>query len=186
MGVFDDENLFSEENLVPVEEGQNLPAVNIESLNEKSLEILNQLIAESNAEKVKDLTYLFNLNQNKKTLARIDKLSTLQDLLVSQFSERLRERPDEISNQELMNALKTVQDILERGQKQTTEVAEAPLIQINQQTNSVNLDSQDFNGLSRDSREKVKRFMSQIIQGIASDPTNPIDMTDPSNGGKNE
>ena len=45
-----------------------LAVVNAEDLNKESLILINQLIAESNVEKTKDLTHLFNINQNKKTM----------------------------------------------------------------------------------------------------------------------
>ena len=77
-----------------------LTAVNAEDLNKESLTLINQIIAESDIEKTKDLTHLFNINQNKKTMVRIDKLSGLQDHLVDQFAKRVAERPDEISNKE--------------------------------------------------------------------------------------
>ena len=153
-----------------VEESTALVAIDTSSLNEESLDILNQIIAAEDAEKTKDLTYLFNLNQNKKTMVRIDRLSELQDKLVAQLSQRVTERPDEISNQELMQALKIVQDILERGTKQVVGQADQPLIQINQQTNSVNV-GDDAAGLNRDSRDKVKRAIMSILENV-KDATN--------------
>jgi hypothetical protein len=61
-----------------------LTIANTADLNKESLALINQIIAESDIEKTKDLTHLFNLNQNKKTMVRIDKLSGLQDNLVDQ------------------------------------------------------------------------------------------------------
>ena len=136
--------------------------LNTEALNKESLELINQLIAETDIEKTKDLTYLFNINQNKKTMARIDKLSGLQDDLVTQFAKRISERPDEISNKELMDGIKIVQDIIERGQKQVAGVEQTPLIQINQQTNSVNI-GEPTSSLNRESREKVKNAEFMIM-----------------------
>lgn len=144
--------------------------VNTNDLNRESLELINQIIAESNIEKTKDLTHLFNINQNKKTMIRIDKLSGLQDNLVDQFVKRIAERPDEISNKELMDGLKIVQDIIERGQKQVEGVNETPLIQINQQTNSVNIGDTSHSNLNRDSREKVKNAVLSLLNGLTSKP----------------
>jgi len=153
------------------EETTALVAIDTKGLNEESLEILNQLIAAEDAEKTKDLTYLFNINQNKKTMVRIDKLSSLQDNLVGLLSKRVTERPDEMSNQEVMQALKIVQDIIERGTKQVVGQADTPLIQINQQTNSVNVGDNTADGLSRESRDKVKRAIMSIIDNV-KDATN--------------
>lgn len=131
-------------------------------LNTESVKILNQLIQESDEKKVQDLTYLFNQNQAKKTLVRVDKLSELQDGLVNQFSRRITERPDQISNKELMDGIRIVQDIIERGTKQANNVEQPPLIQINQQTNSVNLGT-DGPDLNRESRERVKNAVLGLL-----------------------
>ena len=142
-----------------------LVAVDTSDLNAESLNILNQIIAAEDIDKTKDLTYLFNVNQNKKTMVRIDSLSNLQDKLVGLLSNRATERPDEMSNQEVMQALKVVQDIIERGTKQITGQNEQPLIQINQQTNSVNV-GDEAAGLNRDSRDKVKRAIMSILDNV--------------------
>ena len=142
-----------------------LVAVDTSNLNAESLDILNQIIAAEDIDKTKDLTYLFNINQNKKTMVRIDSLSNLQDRLVGLLSSRVTERPDEMSNQEVMQALKVVQDIIERGTKQVTGQNEQPLIQINQQTNSVNV-GDEAAGLNRDSRDKVKRAIMSILDNV--------------------
>lgn len=142
-----------------------LVAVDTSNLNAESLDILNQIIAAEDIDKTKDLTYLFNINQNKKTMVRIDSLSNLQDKLVGLLSNRVTERPDEMSNQEVMQALKVVQDIIERGTKQITGQNEQPLIQINQQTNSVNV-GDEAAGLNRDSRDKVKRAIMSILDNV--------------------
>ena len=142
-----------------------LTAVNAEDLNKESLTLINQIIAESDIEKTKDLTHLFNINQNKKTMVRIDKLSGLQDHLVDQFAKRVAERPDEISNKELMDGIRIVQDIIERGQKQVEEVEQTPLIQFNQQNNSVNI-GDDTTKLSKESRDRVKNAVLSLLSGL--------------------
>ena len=142
-----------------------LAIVNADNLNKESVALINQIIAESDIERTKDLTHLFNINQNKKTMIRMDKLSGLQDNLVDQWVRRVTERPDEISNKELMDGLKIVQDIIERGQKQIEGVNETPLIQINQQTNSVNIGDTSTN-LNRESRDKVKNAVLNFLQTI--------------------
>ena len=98
-------------------------------------------------------------------MVRIDSLSNLQDKLVGLLSNRVTERPDEMSNQEVMQALKVVQDIIERGTKQITGQNEQPLIQINQQTNSVNV-GDEAAGLNRDSRDKVRRAIMSILDNV--------------------
>lgn len=152
-----------------------LTIVNADDLNQESLSLINQIIAESDIEKTKDLTHLFNINQNKKTMIRIDKLSGLQDHLVDQFARRIAERPDEISNKELMDGIRIVQDIIERGQKQVEGVNQTPLIQFNQQNNSVNLGDSSTQ-LNKESRDRVKNAVLSLLSGLSKPlPNEPVD-----------
>lgn len=141
--------------------------VNTVSLNEESLALINQIIAEKDIEKTKDLTYLFNINQDKKTMVRMNKLNDLMDAITDQAYIRFTERPDEISNDDLVKTMKTVQDMIERGQKQVSGVGDSPLIQINQQTNEVNVGDSAAK-LSRDSRKKVENVISSLLKGLGA------------------
>ena len=136
------------------------------NLNEESLALIEQIIAEKDEQKARDLTHLFNNNQNKKTMVRINKLSDLLDTITDQALLRFTARPDEISNKELFDGLKIVQDLIERGQKQVSGGVEAtPLIQVNQQTNEVNIGGVGSN-LNRDSRERVKSAVMDLLNSL--------------------
>jgi hypothetical protein len=140
---------------------------NITSLNEESKKLIERLIAETDEQKARDLTYLFNANQNKKTMVRVNKLSDLLDTITDQALARFTTRPDEISNKELFDGLKVVQDLIERGQKQVSGAGETPLIQFNQQTNEVNIGGSPST-LSRDSRERVKTAVLGLLNSLNS------------------
>ena len=100
-------------------------------------------------------------------MARVDKLSELLDTITDQALVRFTNRPDEISNKELFDGLKVVQDLIERGQKQVSGAGEAPLIQVNQQTNEVNIGGTASN-LNRDSRERVKAAVISLLNNITT------------------
>lgn len=138
----------------------------IQSLSDESKQLLDSLLAETDERKAKELTQLFNANQNKKTMVRVSKLSDLLDTITDQALARFTARPDEISNKELFDGLKVVQDLIERGQKQVSGANDTPLIQVNQQTNEVNIGT---NTLSRESRERVKSAVLALIGGIAQE-----------------
>ena len=135
-------------------------------LNQESLSLIEKIISEADEQKVKDLTCLFNANQNKKTMVRVNKLSDLLDTITDQALVRFTARPDEISNKELFDGLKIVQDLIERGQKQVSGVNETPLIQVNQQTNEVNIGGA-ASTLNRDSRERVKSAVMGLLDSLA-------------------
>ena len=146
--------------------------VNNANLNQESLVLLNKIIDEQDEDKTRDLTYLFNVNQNKKTMVRMDKLSGLQDELVDQFVKRIANRPDEISNKELMDGLKIIQDIIERGQRQISGADQPqPMIQLNQQNTSINVGTEGKE-LNRESRERVKNAVLGLLQGLTA-PVSP-------------
>lgn len=147
------------------------------TLNDESKALIEQIIAETDEQKVRDLTHLFNANQNKKTMARVNKLSDLLDTITDQALERFTARPDEISNKELFDGLKTVQDLIERGQKQVAGAGETPLIQINQQNNEVNVGGSTSN-LNRDSRERVKSAVLSLLDSITNKPNIPVNTDD--------
>lgn len=152
--------------------GNTALAVQPISLNEESMRLIEQLIVETDEQKTRDLTYLFNANQNKKTIVRVNKLSDLLDKITDQALTRFTARPDEISNKELFDGLKVVQDLIERGQKQVSGVGEMPLIQVNQQNNEVNIGNSS-NNLNRESRERVKSAVLSLLDSLtAKNPEN--------------
>lgn len=148
-------------------ETTDVAVLSLTKLNDEAKTLIEQLISETDEQKTKDLTHLFNANQNKKTMVRVDKLSNLLDTITDQALARFTARPDEISNKELFDGLKIVQDLIERGQKQVSGAGETPLIQFNQQTNEVNI-GDTTSTLSRDSRERVKAAVLGLLGDLAS------------------
>ena len=78
-----------------------LSAVSKEKIKKESQEILAKIIEETDYTKTKDLTVLFNINQTKKTMARVNKLNELLDVITDNAIQRFTEKPDNFSNQEL-------------------------------------------------------------------------------------
>lgn len=150
---------------------------NKEILNKEALQIIDKVIIEQDPAKTKDLTYLFNANQNKKAMIRVNKLGELLDTMTDQALTRFTKKPDEISNQELLQGMKVVQDIIDKGQKQISGVSEVPLIQINQQNNELNIgDGQTT--LSKESRDKVKNAVMSLLANIETKEATPADLKD--------
>lgn len=173
----------------PSIEGSNNALTVGNKLDAEALEIINKIVVEQNPNKTKDLTYLFNQNQTKKTMIRVNKLNELMDLVTDQAIDRFKDRPDNISNAELLQAMKVVQDTIERGQKQITGVNEQPLIQINQQTNKVNLSGPE--NMPKESRDRIRGavmdFLGQLAPTIKdSTDTTVIDVSAESEETKDE
>lgn len=176
---FDDVTDNKDTQITPVSEENGIIKVDTSSLNAESLSLINQIIAEQDQQKAKDLTYLFNQNQNKKTIVRVNKLNDLLDVLTDQAMARFTTRPDEISNADLMSGMKLIQDIIERSTKSVNGVAEQPLIQINSQHNEVNVGTGETDKLGRDSRERVKNAVLGLLKGLAdSNVIEPVEITE--------
>ena len=172
------------ESMLPDIKSESLPAAgtstewqNKDILNKEALQIIDKVIIEQDPAKTKDLTYLFNANQNKKAMIRVNKLGELLDTMADQALTRFTKKPDEISNQELLQGMKVVQDIIDKGQKQISGVSEVPLIQINQQNNELNI-SDGQTALSKESRDKVKNAVMSLLAKIETKEATPADFKD--------
>ena len=153
------------------ESGTELVQADTANLAKESIVILNQIIAEQDPAKTKDLTYLFNQNQNKKTMARMNKLNDLVDTLVDKFIDRANNRPDEMTTTEIINGMKTASDLIDKGQKSINSEPEfAPLIQINSQDNSVNVAGSDdaASKLSKESKDRVTNVIRGLLSRLAA------------------
>lgn len=163
-----EENSNSNQEIIPVSPKSLTESKEV--LNQEALEIISQIVAENDEAKTKDLTFLFNQNQNKKAMIRVNKMGELLDMIADQTMSRFANRPDEISNQELLQGLKVIQEIVDKGQKQLNTPVDTPLIQVNQQNNEINL-GEATTSLNRESREKVKNAVMSILAGMTSSTT---------------
>lgn len=150
-----------------------LATINTDDLQAEAISIINELVAEKDISKTKDLTYLFNVNQNKKAMVRANKLSDLLDVLTDTTIQRVTKAPDNLSNDDLNKLLKTVSELIQKSQEQINRQDEAPLIQINQQNNEVNM--AEGKGLNRESRDKVKNAVMALLKDMASGNTKSVD-----------
>lgn len=149
------------------EQGADTRLLDLAVLNDQTQTLLQHLISTTDLQQTKDLTYLFNINQNKKTTVRISKLNSLLDLITDQALRRLRTRPDQISNKQLLDSLRIVQTSIQNSQRQVAGELEAPapFIQINNQTNEVNIGNTAAS-LDRDSRNRVKTAVLGILKNL--------------------
>ena len=72
------------------------------TLSAESQRLVGELTFERDRQKMQAIEQQFNDIQRKKQLARVSKLSDVQDMLTDQFFQRISQRPDEISNKEMM------------------------------------------------------------------------------------
>ena len=130
-------------------------------LDNHTQKLAQDIIDEQDISKIKDLTYLFNLNQAKKNVARILKLNSLLDKVSDEMIQRVERRPGEFSNSDLLNFLQVTQSSIDRSNKSLNLVDETPAIQLNQ----VNINVEE-SMLDRESRNKVTEAVKQILSKL--------------------
>lgn len=122
--------------------------------------IEQKILNEEDPQELQELIDIFNLNLKKKDIIRSAKLSEVQDKIVEQMSKRVELRPDEFSNSDLLNYHKIVQDTLSKSDN-TLNSINIPNIQINQQINMNNSDSDNFD---KESRKRILDTVNNILE----------------------
>lgn len=135
--------------------------------------LVNDILNEKDPKKVKDLTYLFNIAQTKKSVLRAVNLNNLLDKVNNQMEERLTKRADQFSNKDLLDYMDKMTGALEKAQKQVQDVDPTPAIQINQQ--NINLGEA---GLSRESRQNVMDAVASILKRLNEEPLEESETTE--------
>ena len=140
-------------------------------LQNKTDELVNQILAEDDVNKVKDLTHLFNVACVKKDIIRVKTLDNLYDTVISKVAERFEKRPDEFSNSDLISYLQATQNALDKAKKSASSVDETLAI-VQQQNNQVNINIGDSEKLTRESRDKVIDAIDAFLKRVKNESVN--------------
>ena len=130
-----------------------------ETLAMQSHQVVEDMIATADMEKVKDLTHMFNLLQAKKNALRMLKMGELVDLTAEQMMKRLRDKPDEFSHADLVNYLNATQGAMDKISKGLGTVDELPVIALQQNNVTLNMDSP----IDDSSRERITDVVRAIL-----------------------
>lgn len=132
-----------------------------DELNTKVEKIAKDIVIQDDPDEIKKLVQQFNLAHTKKQILRSLTYDQLLDSITDQMKERVTLRGDQFSNKDLLDYLNTMNNGIEKAQKQFTDVESIPKIQINQQNNiTVN------ETLDRESRERVLSVVNALMQNI--------------------
>ena len=152
----------------------NLSAIDTTEINEKVTSLVNQVLEEPDVSKTKDLISLFNWNMSKKNMLRILKLNNLYDDVTDQMIKRFEYKPDQFSNDDLLNYMKTVQGAITSSSKMIEEMEE-PAPAIIQNNTQINVNVGD--SFSRESRERILAAIQATLQA-AQTTDNSVESTD--------
>lgn len=128
-------------------------------------ELSDRILNETDIEQFDKMKNLFDLNMKKKEIIRLNKLSDLQDLTVEEMSNRLQKRSGEFSNQDLLGYFKTIQESISKSDTSLDGIDVASIKVIQNQLN-INMNNED--GLSRESKNKVIEAIRSILDKSTS------------------
>ena len=148
-----------------------------EEVKQADIDLITQIVGESDTEKLKDLTNLFNAFQVKRNILRVNALNDVQDRLVQQMRDRLDKFPDNFSNGDIALWAKTVQSALDSTQGKIKEVESMPTI-VHQNNTQVNINVED--SLNRESRERILNALQLILSSNSGDNESTDLLTDES------
>lgn len=133
--------------------------VNTLPLEQSTRDIQDKIINENDPDEIKKLINQFNLNLAKKNILRVDKLDELKDLITAQIGERIKNRPGEFSNRDLIDYLSSLENSIEKANKTIKGVDEMPAIQFNQ----VNVTNNGVDSLSKESKENIIKAVQALM-----------------------
>lgn len=148
------------------EELKTTEELNLVPLDTQTREVAQQILDETDVDKVKDLTNLFNLYSQKRNVMRVVKMNHLLDKVTDKVVERFEKTPDNFSNDDLIRYMQVTENAIDRANKQLNLVDDTPAIQL-QQNNQVNVNIID--GVDRESRERIAMAVKAMLMKASGD-----------------
>ena len=163
--------------MISEEENKDLaPKDAISTIKEKDTELISQIVEETDVDKLKDLTHLFNAFQTKRKILRLNALNDVQDALVKQMKDRLEIYPNNFDNADISSWMKVVQQTIDSEIKHVDEIKDIPSITYQNNT-QININN-NGESLSRESREKITEILQQILESNNIRDVSEIDTTE--------
>ena len=143
------------------------------SLQKQDQALIDDIVEETDVDKLKDLTHLFNAFQAKRQVLRVNALNEVQDALIEQMVRRLKETPHNFDNKDIANWMKVVQLAMDSSQKNIEGIDTIPAITY-QQNNQLNIHVDAASQLSKDSRDKITSIIQQIMNSTNNTGSTPV------------
>lgn len=148
--------------------------LSLAGINTDIQDIAQKVLDESDTSKTKELIALFNWNLSKKNVVRSLKLNDLYDDITDQMVKRVTSKPDQFSNSDLLDYMKTVQGAIAHADKAIDSIQEPPaIIQNNTQVNINVVDSFD-----RESRARILAAVQATLKAASAQPQDYEDKTE--------
>ena len=134
--------------------------VNTSQVDTAITDVANQVLAESDPDKAKNLISLFNWNMSKKNVARILKLNELYDNVTDHMVTRLATKSDQFTNSDLLDYMKVIQGAIDTSTKNLTQTEEPPVIVQNNTQVNINMADQ----FDREAKERILAAIQATLQ----------------------
>lgn len=147
--------------------------VNTSQVDTAITDVANQVLAESDPDKAKNLISLFNWNMSKKNVARILKLNELYDNVTDHMVTRLVTKSDQFTNSDLLDYMKVIQGAIDTSTKNLTQTEEPPVIVQNNTQVNINMTDQ----FDREAKERILAAIQATLQSAqqkVSEENEPI------------
>lgn len=151
---------------------ENTQLMQTEDIDNKTVDLANKILNEDDFDETKKMIQLFNLNQSKKNVIRLLKLSKLLDSIYDQMISRVEGRPGEFSNEDLIKYVNTIITAIDKANKSLDLVQEAPAISVGQ-INIVNTGE----SFDRESRERILNAVDKVLMRAKEAGINVDDYT---------
>lgn len=139
--------------------------VNPGALDQQIASTAQQILNETDPDKVKDLTALFNLDAKKRNVVRILKMHHLLDEVTDQVIARFEKTPDNFSNEDLIKFMQVTENSIDKATKTLEQVDQIPAIQLNQ-NNQVNINMGP--NFDRESRQRITDKVAEVLKKLSS------------------
>ncbi len=140
-------------------------SIDTTNIDSKNKDIAQKILDAEDLDELKDLTALFNINNQKRNALRILKMNNLLDDVTDNIIQRFEKNPHNFSNDDLLKYLQVTENAIDRATKNLNMVEETPAIQM-MQNNQVNININD--GLDRESRLRVTDTVKQILNKLST------------------
>lgn len=144
------------------------PKGNPISLKSSSSQILNKITNAESVDELREFTKLFHLSLAKQEASRALTQSELLDLILLQAAERIKKRPDEMSNKDLLDYMNAFQTSLDKTTKTLDDkIDNAPALSVTQNNQEININIGDGKTMSIDdkSRARILEVVNSITKG---------------------
>lgn len=150
--------------------------INTSQVDDTIVGIANQVLAEEDPNKAKDLISIFNWNMSKKNVARILKLNELYDNVTDHMVTRLTTKSDQFTNSDLLDYMKVIQGAIDTSSKNLNQVEEPPVIVQNNTQVNINMSDQ----FDREAKERILAAIQATLQSatqtVVDDNTEVIEV----------